>query len=185
MSPWMNLFFGHHFSGKNACHFTLSELAGSIAPNVTVLREIFPSIEIGDVEPVGAAKNLPPDWVNEIAQWTQVYQQVVGQKLRFFHADVVWSSLWQQQLGAVKRVAHECGLKFGVIYDGGGTGKQESDELWTQEAVQRFHAVEGNAATVPDHAVFQSWVRWPHRMLPESSRGTMTWLVNQYVKWRR
>jgi hypothetical protein len=72
------LFFGHHFSGNNACHFTLSELAGSIAPNVTVLREMFSSIEIGDVEPVGAAKNLPPDWVNEISRWTQVYGRSLG-----------------------------------------------------------------------------------------------------------
>lgn len=176
------LWYGHHISGANACHFTLRELAGNIAPNVAVLRELFPSVEIGDVEPVGAAKNVPPDWVDEIAQFTQVYQQVVGQKLSFFHADVAWASPWQQQLGAVKRLAHERGLKFGVIYDGGGTGKQESDELWTQEALQRTRAVESNGATVPDHAVFQTWVRWPHRMLPETQSGTMTNLALQYIQ---
>jgi hypothetical protein len=175
------LFYGHHFNGANACHFTLSELAGSIAPNVAVLRELFPSVEIGDVEPMGAAQNLPPDWIDEIAQWTQVYQQVVGQKLSFFHADVAWASPWQQQLAAVKLMAHARGMKFGVIYDGGGTGKQESDELWTQEAIERFRMVESNPSTIPDHAVFQTWVRWPHRMLPEDVPGTMTWLVDQYV----
>jgi hypothetical protein len=175
------LWYGYHFSGANACHFTMNELAGAIAPNVAVLRELFPAVEIGDVEPIGAAKNVPPDWVEEIARWTEVYQQVVRQKLRFFHADIVWASSWQQQLGAVKRVAHEHGLKFGVIYDGGGTGKQESDALWTQEAVERFQMVESNPATLPDHAVFQSWARWPHDMLPEDQPGTMTWLVNQYV----
>ena len=176
------LWYGYHFNGTNACRFTLSELAGTIAPNVAVLREMFPSVEIGDVEPVGAAKNVPPDWVDEIAQWTQIYQQVVGQKLSFFHADVAWTSPWQQQLGAVKRVAHERGLKFGVIYDGGGTAKPESDQLWTEEAAQRFRAVESNQSLVPDHAVFQSWARWPHRVLPESQPGTMTNLVLQYVQ---
>jgi hypothetical protein len=180
------LWYGHHFSGTNACHFTLSELAGTIAPNVAVLREMFPSVEIGDVEPVGAAKNVPPDWVDEIAQWTQVYQQVVGQKLSFFHADVAWTSPWQQQLGAVKRVAHERGLKFGVIYDGGGTpGKQESDNVWTQEAEERLRLVESAPSLVPDHAVFQSWARWPHKMLPETESGTMTNLVLQYLNWKR
>lgn len=153
------LFYGYHFSGTNACHFTMNELAAAIAPNVAVLRELFPSVEIGDVEPIGAANNVPPAWVDEIAQWAQTYQQVVGQKLSFFHADVVWNTPWQQQLGVVKRVAHERGLKFGVIYDGGGTGKQESDELWTQEAVQRFHAIEANPAMIPAHAIFQSWGR--------------------------
>jgi len=175
------LFYGHHFSGTNACHFTLSELAGNIAPNVAVLRELFPSVEIGDVEPIGTPQNIPPDWVDEIAQWTQVYQQVVGQKLSFFHADVAWTSPWQQQLAAVSRLAHERGMKFGVIYDGGGTGKQESDELWTQEAIERFRLVESNPSTIPDHAVFQTWARWPHLMLPEDKPGTMTWLVNRYV----
>lgn len=178
------LFFGHHFGGKNACQWSMNDVARDIAPRAAALREIFPAVEIGDVEPVGAAENVPPDWVEEIAQWTQVYQQVVGQKLSFFHADVVWTSPWQQQLAAIKRVAHERGLKFGVIYDGGGTGKQESDELWTQEALQRFRAVESNPATIPDHAAFQTWARWPHYMLPEDKPATMTWLVNQYVNWR-
>lgn len=53
-------------------------------------------------------------------------------------------------------------------YDGGGTGKPESDQLWTQEAAHRFHAVESNPLLTPDHAVFQSWARWPHKMLPET-----------------
>lgn len=176
------LWYGHHFSGANACHFSLSELAGTIAPNVAILQELFPSVEIGDVEPIGAASNVPADWIDQIAQWIQVYQQVVGQKLTFFHADVAWSSPWRQQLGAVKRVAHDHGLNFGVIYDGGSAGKQESDELWTQEAGQRFRIVESSPALAPDHAIFQSWVRWPHRMLPETQPGTMTNLVLQYVQ---
>jgi hypothetical protein len=179
------LWWAHHFAGKNGCQYSIEALARNVAPRIKDLREIFPSVEIGDVEPVGAAQNVPPDWIDEIAQWTQVYQQVVGQKLSFFHADVACASPWQQQLAAVKRLAHERGLKFGVIYDGGGTGKQESDELWTQEALQRTRAVESNPATIPDHAIFQTWVRWPHNMLPEDRPGTMTWLVDQYVSSAR
>jgi hypothetical protein len=177
------LYYGHRFNGQNACHFTPDELAGSIAPNDAVLRALFPSVEIGDVEPIGAAQNLPPDWIGEIGRWFEVYQQVVGQKLTFFHADVAWTSPWQQQLAQVKRVAHSRGMKFGIIYDGGGSGKEETDELWTKEAVQRFHAVEANIETTPDRAVFQTWARWPHNMLPEDKPGTMTWLANQYVNW--
>jgi hypothetical protein len=125
----------------------------------------------------------PPDWVEEIAQWTQVYREVVGENLKFFHADVVWTSPWQQQLAAVKRLTQAQGMKFSVIYDGGGTGKQESDELWTQEAIERFRAVESNPTMVPDRAILQTWARWPHHMLPEGKPGTMTWLLNQYVNW--
>ena len=174
------LWYGHHFKGKNSCQWPMERVARDMVSRIADLREKFPNVQIGDVEPVGTAQ--PPDWIEEIAQWTQVYRQITGEKLSFFHADIVWTSPWQQQLGAVKRVAHERGLKFGVIYDGGGTGKQESDELWTQEAIQRFHAVEANAATAPDDAVFQTWARWPHKMLPESQPGTMTNVVLQYVQ---
>jgi hypothetical protein len=174
------LWYGHHFSGTNACHFTLSELAGTIAQNVAVLREMFPSVEIGDVEPVGTAQ--PPDWIDKIAQWMQVYQKVTGEKLSFFRADVAWKDpSWQQQLAAVKRLAHARGMKFSVIYDGGGS-KQENDILWTQEAAQRFHAVESNPSLAPDQVIFQSWARWPHKLLPETQPGTMTNLVLQYLE---
>ena len=174
------LWYGHHFKGKNSCQWPMERVARDMVSRIADLREKFPNVQIGDVEPIGAVQ--PPDWIEEIAQWTQVYRQITGEKLGFFHADVVWTGPWQQQLGAVKRVAHERGLKFGVIYDGGGTGKQESDALWTQEAVQRFHAVEANAATAPDDAVFQTWARWPHNMLPETQPGTMTNVVLQYIE---
>jgi hypothetical protein len=50
------LFFGHHFKGKNACKWSMNDVARDIAPRVAVLRGIFPSIEIGDVEPIGATQ---------------------------------------------------------------------------------------------------------------------------------
>jgi hypothetical protein len=94
------LWYGHHFKGKNACRWPMSEVARDIATESAALREMFPSVEIGDVEPIGTAQ--PPDWIEEIAQWTEVYRQVVGQKLSFIHADVAWTCpSWQQQLAAV------------------------------------------------------------------------------------
>jgi hypothetical protein len=74
------------------------------------------------------------------------------------------------------------GIAFGVIYDGGGAGKNESDDVWTQEAAQRFHQVESTPSLIPDQAIFQSWARWPKRLLPETEHGTMTNLVLQYLK---
>jgi hypothetical protein len=176
------LWYGHHFKGKNGCQWPMEKVAQDMASRIADLREQFPNVQIGDVEPVGTAQ--PPDWIDEIAQWIQVYQKVTGEKLSFFRADVAWTYLsWQQQLAAVKRLAHAGGMKFGVIYDGGhGPGKPESDILWAQEAAQRFHAVESNPSLVPDHVIFQSWARWPHKMLPETQTGTMTNLVLQYIQ---
>ena len=177
------LWYGHHFKGKNGCQWSMQRVAQDMVSRIADLREKFPNVQIGNVEPVGTEQ--PPDWVQQIAEWTHVYQKVTGMKLVFFHADVAWTApIWRQQLAALKSRMQADEIKFGVIYDGGGTGKPESDELWTQEAIERFHAVESNPSMIPDHAVFQSWARWPHSMLPENKPGTMTWLVDQYVNWK-
>lgn len=175
------LWYAHHFMGKNACQWSMEDVARDIVPRVADLREKFPDLQIGDIEPIGTAQ--PPDWVQEIAQWTQVYQKVVGQPLAFFHADVAWNGPWQQQLPAVKGGIQGMGMKFGVIYDGGGSA-QESDDVWTREAEQRFRLVESNPSRVPDHAIIQTWARWPKKMLPEDQPGTLTNLVLIYGKAR-
>jgi hypothetical protein len=41
------------------------------------------------------------------------------------------------------------GIAFGVIYDGGGAGKSESGDVWTQEAAQRFHHMRPLAGIEP------------------------------------
>jgi hypothetical protein len=175
------LWYAHHFSGKNACGWSMEDVARDIVPRVAALRAMFPAVRIGDVEPVGTAQ--PADWVEEISQWTQVYRQVVGEPLSFFHADVAWNGPWQQQLPAVRRRIDTAGLKFGIIYDGGGS-KDESDDVWTQEAEQRFRLIESNPSTIPDHAIIQTWARWPKKMLPEDQPGTLTNLVLRYSEAR-
>jgi hypothetical protein len=175
------LWYAHHFSGKNACGWSMEGVARDIVPRVAALREKFPAVQIGDVEPVGTAQ--PADWVEEITQWTQVYRKVVGAPLSFFHADLAWNGPWQQQLPAVKSRIHAAGLKFGIIYDGGGS-KEESDAVWTQEAEQRFRMVESNPSMIPDHAIIQTWARWPKKMLPEDQPGTLTNLVLKYSNVR-
>ncbi|MEA2729841.1 MAG: hypothetical protein QOF70_4316, partial [Acetobacteraceae bacterium] len=57
------LWYAHHFSGKNACGWTMEDVARDIVPRVAALREKFPAVQIGDIEPVGTAQ--PPDWVAE------------------------------------------------------------------------------------------------------------------------
>ena len=175
------LWYAHHFMGKNACQWSMEDVARDIAPRVADLREKFAGVQIGDIEPIGTSQ--PPDWLQEIAQWTQVYQKLVGQKLEFFHADVAWNGPWQQQLPAIKSRIQAMGMKFGTIYDGGGSA-QESDDVWTKEAEQRFRLVESNPSMVPDHAIIQTWARWPRKILPEDQSGTLTNLVLRYTKPR-
>lgn len=175
------LWYAHHFSGNNACLWSMEDVARDLLRRVADLREKFPSVQIGDIEPVGTPQ--PTDWVQEILQWTEVYRKIVGENLSFFHADVAWNGPWRQQLSILKSRMQANGLKFGVIYDGGG-GKDESDDLWTREAEQRVRMVEANPSMLPDHAIIQTWARWPKKMLPEDQPGTLTNLVLKYSEPR-
>jgi hypothetical protein len=150
------LWYAHHFSGQNACQWSMEDVARDIVQRVADLREKFPAVLIGDIEPVGTAQ--PPDWVQEIVQWTKVYRKVVGESPSFFHADVAWNGPWRQQLSMVKNRMQANGIRFGIIYDGGGS-KDENDDLWTQEAEQRFRMVESDPSMIPDHAIIQTWAR--------------------------
>jgi hypothetical protein len=176
------LWYGHNFHGTNACKSSVGDIAREVAMRVATIRQIFPAVQIGDEEPVAILQ--PTDWMEEVAQWLKAYRQAVGEPLNIVNADVQWTGPWQRQLPLFKNIVKASGSKFGIIYDGGGSGNQESDRLWTQEAENRFRAVEADPSLVPDLAILQTWARWPHRMLPETQPGTMTNLVNRYVSPR-
>ena len=176
------LWYGHVFHGPNACQSSIEDVAREVAARVVAIRKIFPSVKVGDNEP--AATLQPSDWLDQITKWTKAYQTAAGEPFSFFNADVQWSGPWKQQLPVLKKLVEGEGSKFGIIYNGGGSAAQESDEVWTQEAEDRFRAVETNPALVPDIAVLQTWGRWPKKMLPENQRGTMTNLVIRYLSPR-
>lgn len=48
-----------------------------------------------------------------------------------------------------------------------------------------FAKVESELEAHPDHAVIESWVRVPTKMLPENAPGTFTNIVLQYIQTRR
>ena len=54
------LWYGHHFSGANACQWAPEYLARQIQGELKGVREIFPDVRVGDVEPIGAPPPQPP-----------------------------------------------------------------------------------------------------------------------------
>jgi len=175
------LWYGHHVSSANACQWSPEYLARQILGQLKQVREIFPAVKVGDVEPIAAPPPQPTDWNDQVVAWTRTWRQVTGEPFVFVRADVVWKGPWRQELPALKRKLHAEGLTYSLIYDGGGLGRTETDPIWTQEAAQRFHAIEADPQMAPDQAVIQTWVRWPSHMLPETQPGTLTNLLLQYL----
>ena len=84
-------------------------------------------------------------------------------------------------LPALKRKLGAEHIEYSLIYDGGGDGRTQTDEIWTETAARRFRAVEADPQMAPEQAVIQTWVRWPASMLPETQPGTLTNLLLQYL----
>jgi hypothetical protein len=175
------LWYGHHFHGANACQWSPEYLARQIAGELKGVREIFPDVKVGDIEPIAPAPPQPADWTDQVLAWTRTWRQITGEPFDFVRADVVWAGPWRQELPKLKRELRAEHIKYSLIYDGGGDGRTQTDAIWTETAAQRFQAVEADPQMAPEQAIIQTWVRWPAHMLPETQPGTLTNLLLQYL----
>ena len=169
------LWFGCHFSGPNACHSTMKEVAADIAAKLTDVKKVFPQIKLGDIEPVAPAN--VPDWNNQILQWTQVFEEQVGQPLAFFHADIDWTGPWQQTVPALHKGLKQRHVPMGIIYDGYGG----SDAEWSGHALENAIVIEDVLHVQPNDAIIQTWAAYPKYVLPETKPNTLTNLVCLYA----
>jgi hypothetical protein len=173
------LWFGHHYAGTNAPHWSIATLVQELKGNVQAVRAIFPQVAIGDIEPI--ATNVP-GWSDQIVQFANAFAQMTGRPFAFFHADIGWNNEtgFLSPLQDITGKMRGLGIKIGYIYD--GSGDAPTDKYWTDLATTRFSALEMQAANTPDHAVLQTWMLRPTHMLPETENGTMTALINAYAR---
>ncbi len=172
------LWFGHRYDGPQACHASIADIARNVAANVAAIRRVFPDVRIGDGEPFPVDTSSPA-WLDEIAQWIAAYRAATGENLAFLQTDMNWHAPWRRPLGALAAMLTAAGIKYGMIYD--GDPDAQTGVAWTEQAERHFVEVESDPATTPEQAVLYSWMQHPLHFLPESQRGTMTWLVNRYA----
>jgi hypothetical protein len=170
------LWYGVHFNGKNGCHSKVEAVARDIAVNIERLKVVYPNVQVGDIEPMPVAQ--VPGWKAEIINWTKAFEGATGEKLAFLHADVLWDQPWQPFLTALDDELHANDILFGVIYN--GNSGDMSDAAWIRHAEQHFRTFETDRRR-PDQAIFQSWVNYPTRVLPETAPESLTYLVRLYV----
>ncbi len=174
------LSYGHKFvrrGNKFGCRYPIQELAENVATKVRQVRELFPGIAVGEVEPFRSGRA----WLDEMTAWIEAYREVTGQNLAFLRLDMAWDLPWQEGIPPLVTVLSEQGVLLQVIYN--GDDRLESDDRWVSSAVAHFEEFEGIAR--PSAAVFQYWERHPSRVLPESDPNAATGLVNRYLRWRQ
>jgi hypothetical protein len=112
-------------------------------------------------------------------EWTDVYQQVTGEPLAFFHADVAWSHAAIGNLAPLARALKARQIPFGIIYNADDAA--DSDETWSDSTREHIAEIESALGIHPYAAIFRSWAPYPSRLLPETRPGTLTNVALQYL----
>ena len=153
-----------------------------MAPNVKAIMQYFPDAQIGETEPIGA--RLPPDWLAEFEKYLDAYQTEIGKPLGFVQADISWGvDGWQERLRQLRNMLKRRGIAFGVIFN--ASEPQSSDEAWISAAVHNIQTYDAAVRALPEQAIFASWTPHPSHLLPETSPGTLTYLINHYTDRNR
>jgi hypothetical protein len=166
-------YYAHVYDGPNACHWDLARIASMTGEYVSVLRQYFPELVAGDIEP------LPePVTAAGLADWLDAYQAAAGEPLAFLHLDMDWGRPGWEALGhSVATKAAARGVPVGMIYNGGAA---PTAAQWIQLAGLRVKQFEAGGAA--DHTIFQSWMPQPDHTLPESDPTAFSSLVRTYVE---
>jgi hypothetical protein len=80
------LFFGHDYSGKNACTFSIQQVAESVARNVKVIRSYYPKVQFVLVEPEQSLQG----GVTELSQFLDAYQAALNELPVAVRFDLAW-----------------------------------------------------------------------------------------------
>ena len=167
-------YYGHEDSGPGACHQSAEEIAREIAENLKMVRSIFPTVKVGDIEVINSSAAR----IGELVHWVDTWRSVVGEPLAFLHADVDWSDLAMRNLASLGVQLKQRGIPFGIIYN---ADLEMTDKDWTQNAVSHFTAIESGLGVHPDQVIFQTWASLPGHMLPEGQPGAFMNIPFQYV----
>jgi hypothetical protein len=187
------LWFGHFYSGKNACQSSIPELASRVAVIAKIYTAAFPNVVVGDIEPFPAVSKQP-NWQSAFANWVKTFHSTVGTPLSFLRLDFNWgdeslSADGKHNVPDAVHIAHlarqvipvakQNGLLVDMILNGGGAPIARSDLDWTQQARLHIRALQAPGIHF-DQVLFESWDKFPAHTLPESDPNTLSSLIPSY-----
>ena len=172
-------YFANMYNGPGACHWSPQQIAANAASALNILKAAFPGLVVGDIELVPVNDTL--DWLQRYAAWMDSFEAMIGSKLAFFHCDTGFQPMWARDVASLRVESSKRGIALGIIYN--GLGNDLSDFAWLSHAQQNFTDFELHYGQ-PDQAIFQSWMAYPMKSLPEMTPYTFTWLIDQYTRSR-
>jgi hypothetical protein len=195
------LWFGHLSKEMKAgvsrpCRAEIRDVAKNVATNIEAIRQEYPAVIIGDEEPLPNTyrNEVPPDYLDQMQRWMQVFSETTGSPLGFMHFDVGWfptdspaadlknHAAWLIQLRKAIDITAARRMESGIYYN--GNPQDDNGTAWVEHAEERFKEIEEGHHLYNNHVIFQTWMRQPTSPLPETTSGTMSNLVLRYLKFR-
>jgi hypothetical protein len=135
------LYYGHEFDGAQGirpCHAPIDVIAEQAAAKMAELRRIFPTVQVGGVEPFGISRIGEHVWAADLEEWLKAYAAAAGTPLAFLRADIVWHHPnWRAQFESAVAILGSLKVPLGVIYNGSPDAANDTD--WTEMALRNAH----------------------------------------------
>lgn len=175
--------WGSLYKGANSCQWTAQQVAVNALLPINEAKTVFPNLLVGDIMAVPPFRDSS-DWPAQFGVWFDTWKSLAGAPMAFFHVDADWTvPNWQAAVTAIRPVAAQRGIPFGMVYNGFLTN--ESDVAWMGAAEDHFIDYEiRNGNPPPDQVNFQSWNPHPTHVLPETDPTAFTYLIDRYFRTR-
>ena len=169
------LTFGHYYSKKNACHYSIDDVARRAAAAIAEIRQYYPEVRVVDEE-------APPitttaQWNTDFPKWLEAYRRAAGEPLDAIVFDLDWSQPWQAVVAPGSRAARDAGVRVGIFITGARPGASDAEAVAAYK--RNLQAVEASGLKF-DLVDVANWTPHPSRNLPESDPDTLTSVLAWY-----
>jgi hypothetical protein len=172
--------YGHVYAHRDACRFSVQEVAQRLSQTVEGVRAIYPNAKFIDYEP--PIDLSAPEWASMLKEWLEDYRAATGIPLDGMGMDIDFRKPWLPVTLESTQILRAQGVKAGLFLNTAG-GPDVTDESWMAKARQNIVDVE--RAKLPlDFVIIATWMHHPTRALPETDPLALTSLVNWYFEHR-
>src|ERR1035438_9403314 len=121
--------WGSFYKGTNSCQWNAQQVATNALVAINEAKAVFPNILVGDSMAVPPFRDAAPDWATQYGIWFDTWASLAGAPLAFFQVDCDWTvPNWQAAVAAIRPVAAQHGIPFGMVYNGFLTN--QTDSAW-------------------------------------------------------
>jgi hypothetical protein len=180
------LFFGHDYSGRNACHFSIPQLADTVADNVKMIRSYYPNIQFVLSEPIQSLQGGP----DELKSFLAAYKARLGELPLTVRFDIAWNQSdkwhrdWHQDVPRFIQMLNSEHIGYSIIFDAGRVNGRpaRTDAAWVASAKANVDDWATLVRQKPVEIVIQTWDPYPSHILPEDDSSTMTGFLKWFIE---